>query len=120
MTATTLLAVGLVGATQWKLLSAFGEQAFEFLAALCVIALLFHIGPESQVRAVIQRQHEASLIWVGDVLVNLRLGYLAACFLIGWALILSLFVAIGPTATSVGTSACTVIVTPLLLRTLFA
>lgn len=120
MTATTLVAVGLVGATQWKLLSAFGGQAFAFLAALGVLSLLFRAGPESQVQAVVQQQHEASLIWVGDVLVNLRLGYRAACFLIGWALIPSLFVAVAFTATGAGMSACTVIVTLPLLRTLFA
>ncbi len=81
------------------------EEVFDFLAKVGVIMLLFRIGLESDLKGLLSQLRRASLIWVGNVAVSGGLGFFAAFYLLGLALIPSLVVAAAMTATSVGISA---------------
>ncbi|WP_066379549.1 cation:proton antiporter [Anabaena sp. CA = ATCC 33047] len=89
---------------QFPFLSPQVQEIFEFLAELGVISLLFRVGLESNLTALIRQLSKASTIWIGDVVVSGGLGFVTARFLLGLPLIPSLFVAIALTATSVGVS----------------
>lgn len=89
---------------RWEFLSEGARVVFEFLAKIGVITLLFRIGLESNVAKLLRRLRRASTIWIGDVLFSGGLGFVVCFFLLGFALIPSLFVAIALSATSVGVS----------------
>lgn len=91
-----------VADVQAGFLSADGKKIFEFLARLGVITLLFRIGLESNITGLLQQLRRASFIWIGGVFFCGALGYVTAYYLLGLALIPSLFIAIALTATSVG------------------
>jgi Kef-type K+ transport system membrane component KefB len=80
------------------------EEVFEFLAKVGVVLLLFRIGLESDLKGLLSQLRGASLIWVGNVVISGGLGFWAAFYLLGLALIPSLVVAAAMTATSVGIS----------------
>lgn len=88
---------------RWDILSAHGEFAFEFLAELGVIALLFRVGLESDLARLRRQLPRAAIIWAGNVGLSGALGYLAMR-LLGFALIPSLIAATALTATSIGVS----------------
>lgn len=88
----------------WILLGESGYQVFEFLGYVGIVVLLFRVGLESDLSALMQRLPSATLVWAGNVTVSGGLAYWAAARWLGWALLPSLFVAIALTATSVGIS----------------
>ena len=89
---------------RWLLLGESGQQIFEFLGYVGIVVLLFRVGLESDLPGLLRRLPSASLVWACNVAVSGGLGYWAAATWLGWALLPSLFVAVGLTATSVGIS----------------
>lgn len=89
--------------SRFSLLGEAGEATFDLLAQLGVIALLFRVGLESDVRGLLNQLRPASLIWVGNVLLSAVPGYLLMSAL-GYGTVPSLIVATALTATSVGVS----------------
>lgn len=80
------------------------EHSLTLLADLGVVALLFRVGLRSNLAGLLAKLPTASLLWLGDVLVNFVLGYLAARYLLGLALVPALVAATALTVTSVGVS----------------
>jgi len=80
------------------------SAAFTLLAQLGVVTLLFRVGLKGNTRALIAKLPEASLIWVGDVLTNLAIGYLVARYALQLSLETSLVIATAFSATSVAVS----------------
>jgi Kef-type K+ transport system membrane component KefB len=89
---------------QWHLLGGRGVEIFDFLAHVGVVVLLFRVGLESDLPALLERLPEATLIWAGNVLMSGGLGLAILRGLFGWSLVASLFGAVALTATSVGVS----------------
>jgi len=81
-----------------------GFEIFEFLAKIGVIAILFRIGLESNIRGLLKQLKSASLVWVGNVAVNVVLGFAVPYYILGIDVIPSMFIAAALTATSVGIS----------------
>jgi len=77
--------------------------AFELLAALGLVALLFRVGLGSNPRALLDKLPGATFIWVVSITIAGVVGYFAARW-IGFAPIPSLVAGIALTATSIGVS----------------
>jgi Kef-type K+ transport system membrane component KefB len=77
-------------------------HAFELLGSLGIVALLFRVGLGSHPQRLWRKLPDASVIWIGNVLVSGAVGYLVATTLLGWSLIPSLIVTVALTATSIG------------------
>lgn len=90
--------------SQWQFLSAQANEIFEFLAQVGIICLLFRVGLQSNLKELKRQLSRASPIWLGNVIASAALGFVTARWLLGLALIPSLFAAIALTATSVGVS----------------
>lgn len=80
------------------------RHAFEFLADVGVIALLFRVGLDSHPGALARKLPEATSVWLGNVVAAAVLGFVAAYYALGLALPTSLVIATALTATSVGVS----------------
>lgn len=76
--------------------------AFELLGSLGIVALLFRVGLGSHPQRLWHKLPDASVIWVGNVLVSAAAGYFVATALLGWSLIPALIVTVALTATSIG------------------
>ncbi|MGY8771545.1 MAG: cation:proton antiporter, partial [Pirellulales bacterium] len=72
-----------------------------FLADIGVIALLFRVGLESDLKGLLSQLHNVPGIWLGNVLLSGVLGYVASVYLLELPLIPSLYIAVALTATSV-------------------
>ena len=77
---------------------------FDALAQLGVVALLFRVGLRSHTSALIDKLPVASLIWVGNVLGSLAVGYVVARYGLQWSVETSLVIATAFSATSVAVS----------------
>ncbi|MCB2174026.1 cation:proton antiporter [bacterium] len=100
-----LLGVLVSGINQtFSLVDERSETLLSFLAALGVIVLLFRVGIESDLHALVRELPKASLIW----LPNMALGGIPVYFVVHYyfdfAVIPSLFAGVAMTATSVGVS----------------
>ncbi len=80
------------------------QKIFGVLAQLGIVALLFRVGLKSHTRALLRKLPQASLIWLGDVVVSLAIGYFAARYLLQLSFETSLVLAIALSATSVAVS----------------
>jgi Kef-type K+ transport system membrane component KefB len=89
----------------YTFLSPWAREIFKLLAELGIITLLFRVGLESNIFKLLRQLRRASYIWISGVGLSGALGYGIAYYLVGLALIPSLFIAIALTATSVGVSA---------------
>jgi Kef-type K+ transport system membrane component KefB len=87
---------------RWHLLSTMGRNVFAFMADIGLICLLFRVGIESKLSKLVAQLRRASLIWIGNVFISGLSGLGVAYYLLGLALVPSLFVAIALTATSIG------------------
>ncbi len=87
---------------RWGLLEGAGWPVFKFLASVGVLALLFRIGLESNLRGLLSQLPRAGLIWLGNILLSGIAGYWIARTYTDLSLISSFFVAAAMTATSVG------------------
>lgn len=72
-----------------------------FLADIGVVALLFRVGLESDLKGLLGQLHNVPGIWLGNVFLSGVLGYAASAYLLGLPLIPSLYIAVALTATSV-------------------
>jgi Kef-type K+ transport system membrane component KefB len=88
----------------WPFLSEPVHYAFNLLADLGVIALLFRVGLDSHPGALAAKLPNASAVWLGDVTGSALLGFATAWYWLGLELIPSLMVTAALTATSVGVS----------------
>ena len=92
---------------QWHFLTDTIWHAFGLLANVGIVALLFKVGLASHPSALAAKLPQAIPVWCGDVLVSALLGFAAAYWLLGIALLPALFVATALSATSVGVSIAT-------------
>jgi Kef-type K+ transport system membrane component KefB len=81
-----------------------GRELFRLLAEIGVFTLMFRIGLESDIAGLLRQLRRASFVWLGGVAASGALGYATAAWVLGLAMLPSLFVAIALTATSVGVS----------------
>jgi Kef-type K+ transport system membrane component KefB len=80
------------------------HEVLEFLGHVGVMALLFKVGLESRLRALVKQLRRASEIWLGDVVLSTVTAGVATHLLLGAGALPSLFVAVALAATSVGVS----------------
>jgi Kef-type K+ transport system membrane component KefB len=88
----------------WPVLSPPVETAFDFLASMGLVVLLFRVGLESHPGKLLRQLPPALFIWAGNFALSGLAGYLAARLWLGLDLIPSLAAAAALTATSVGVS----------------
>ena len=89
---------------QWSIATPTFDNTFSLLAQLGVIALLFRVGLKSHTRALLAKLPDASLIWIGDVMTNLVLGFVVSRYALALSLETSLVIATAFSATSVAVS----------------
>jgi Kef-type K+ transport system membrane component KefB len=89
---------------QYTFLSPWAREIFKLLAEIGIITLLFRVGLESNIFKLLRQLRRASYIWISGVCLCAALGFGIAYYLVGLALIPSLFIAIALTATSLGVS----------------
>jgi Kef-type K+ transport system membrane component KefB len=75
---------------------------FEILAGIGIIALLFRVGIEAEVRDMLGQLRRAAWVWAGNVGLSGALGFATAFWLLGLDLVPSLFAGVALTATSLG------------------
>jgi Kef-type K+ transport system membrane component KefB len=80
------------------------KEIFEFLGTIGIVFLLFRVGLESNITGLIRQLKRATIIWFGNVAFSGGVAYVTAHYLLGLAVIPSLFVTIALTATSVAVS----------------
>ena len=85
---------------EFALLNGDALHVFEFLGGIGVFCLLFRVGLESNIDKLLAQLGRAVWIWIGNVGVSALAGYVVARYLLGYALVPSLFVAVALTATS--------------------
>lgn len=89
---------------QWSFITTVFENTFSVLAQLGIVALLFRVGLKSHTHKLLAKLPDASLIWIGDVLTNLAIGYLISYYVLALSLVTSLVIAAAFSATSVAVS----------------
>ena len=77
---------------------------FSTLAQLGVVALLFRVGLRSHTSTLLEKLPNASVIWVGNVLGTLAVGYVVARYALQWPVETSLVVGTAFSATSIAVS----------------
>jgi Kef-type K+ transport system membrane component KefB len=77
-------------------------HVFEFLGAIGIFCLLFRVGLESKIGALLAELGHAIWIWIGNVGVSGCAGFSVLYYGLGFGLVPSLFVAVALTATSLG------------------
>jgi Kef-type K+ transport system membrane component KefB len=83
------------------------RYAFGLFAELGVIVLLFRVGLDSNVHALLLKLPRASIVWLGDVTVSASVGFAVAHYAGRLGLIPSLVAGTALSATSVGVSTAT-------------
>lgn len=78
------------------------RQVLGFLADAGLVALLFRVGLQSDLRGLFEELPRASLVWLGNVALSAAAGWGTARYLLDLDVLASLFVAVAFTATSVG------------------
>jgi len=89
---------------QWSFVTTALNNTLAVLAQLGVVALLFRVGLKSHTQALLAKLPDASLIWIGDVLTNLLLGFVVSRYMLGLPLETALVIATAFSATSVAVS----------------
>ena len=88
----------------WSFITPASESVFSAMAQLGIVALLFRVGLKSHTSALLAKLPDASIIWIGDVLANLAIGYLVSRYVLALPLETSLVIAAAFSATSVAVS----------------
>lgn len=101
-----LLVGGILAAIdgQIPLMNERGETILSFLSAIGVIILLFKVGIESDIYALIAELPKATVIWLPAMIISGVPAYYITRYLLNYPLIPSLFIGVAMTATSVGVS----------------
>lgn len=87
---------------EFKILSSAGYHTLSFMADIGMIALLFKVGLDSNIKALLAKLPQALLIWICNVIFVAISGFILCHLILNLALIPSLFVATALTATSLG------------------
>jgi Kef-type K+ transport system membrane component KefB len=95
--------LGLLNA-QWPLVPEEGHQLLTFLAEFGIVALLFRIGLECNLKHLLRCLSGATVIWLVNITVSLAAVLVTALFLLKWKLLPSLFAAVALTATGIDVS----------------
>lgn len=90
--------------SHFHFLNEYIEEIVKFLAEIGIIALLFRVGLESNLKGLLKQIRHASLILIGNLLFSTVLSYIVSCYYLNIDLVPSLFIAVALTATSVGIS----------------
>ena len=88
----------------WSFITPASESVFSAMAQLGIVALLFRVGLKSHTSALLAKLPDASIIWIGDVLANLAIGYLVSRYVLALPMETSLVIAAAFSATSVAVS----------------
>ncbi len=88
----------------WAVSSNGFNSVFAVMAQLGVVALLFRVGLRSHTDVLLAKLPSASLIWIGNVLGSLAVGYVVARYGFEWSVATSLVLATAFSATSVAVS----------------
>lgn len=88
----------------WPFLTPEVEHGFRFLQDVGVVVLLFRIGLESNLPALVHQMRRASELWAGNITLSAGLAFIATFVVLSYGLLPSLFVTAALTATSVGVS----------------
>lgn len=80
------------------------DLVFELLATIGLACLLFRVGLESDLPALLRQLRPASLLWIGNLVASFVLAYFAARELLGLDQMSSLFAGTALSATSIGIS----------------
>lgn len=78
------------------------HELIHFLGQIGLVLLLFRVGLESNLKALLQKLKPASFIWFFNVVFSITAGYFTARYWLELTLIPSLFIATAFAATSVG------------------
>lgn len=89
---------------QWFFFSEAFMSVFAVLAQLGVVALLFRVGLRSHTQALLAKLPDASLLWLGDVLLSLGLIFAACYYVLDLSLVTALVITTALSATSVAVS----------------
>jgi Kef-type K+ transport system membrane component KefB len=89
---------------QWSFIDSTFEYVFSVLAELGVVALLFRVGLRCHIKALLAKLPDASLVWCGDVAVNLVAGFTLAFYILDLSLATALVIATAFSATSIAVS----------------
>ncbi len=89
---------------QWGFMGPEIRSAFDLLASLGIVALLFEVGLTSHPRALAEKLPTASVLWVGNMLAAFAAGFGTVYWILGGDLLAALFTGTALTATSVGVS----------------
>jgi Na+:H+ antiporter len=81
-----------------------GREGVGFLAQIGLVALLFRVGLESNVKTLLKQIRRASFIWVSDITVSALLAFLTVLYIFEYGLIPAIIVAAAFSATSIGVS----------------
>ncbi len=81
------------------------QEGLNILGEMGIIILLFRVGLQSNIQALMSQLKKASLIWIGNVSLSAALGYVTAHYILHFSALSSLFVAVALSATSVGVPA---------------
>ena len=90
--------------SQWNWINNGNREVFAVLGTLGVACLLFHVGLQSRVGAMIGKLGQAVRIWGVDFTVSSLSGFVVAHWILGLSTPTSLIIATALTATSVGVS----------------
>jgi Kef-type K+ transport system membrane component KefB len=81
-----------------------GETVLTFLSAIGVVVLLFRVGIESDLHALMEEFSKAAAVWLPNMLISGLPGYFVTRHLLSYEFVPSLFVGVAMTATSIGVS----------------
>lgn len=88
----------------YHLLGETGETILQFFSAVGVIILLFRVGIQSDLHALLEELPKAAAIWLPNMALSGIPAYAVTHFWLGYGIVPSLFVGVAMTATSVGVS----------------
>jgi len=91
-----------LAAAEYPLLPQGSEEILQFLANIGLVALLFRVGLESELNALLGQLKQASVAFIGDFFVNLTIGYATGYYLLGQSQATSLIIGAAFSVTSVG------------------
>jgi Kef-type K+ transport system membrane component KefB len=97
-----ILLRGIDLATPGRLLKEGIEEVLLFMADLGVVALMFRVGLDSNLKKLKGQLGRASLVWAPNMLVSGLAGFVGAYYVLSFGWIPSLAIAVALTATSVG------------------
>ncbi len=85
-------------------LSTDGQHLLEFLASIGIFVLLFRVGLDSNLHALIRKVPRAAPIWIGNVVLSGAPAYVLCKWVLDLDPVPSMFVAVALTATSIAVS----------------